>query len=46
MTCHDDIPNNLPQFEGIKVFTEDFDYNPEYWTLLEKECGLAPEGVD
>ena len=46
MSCHNDLPMNLPQFEGIPWHTETYDYNPEYYALKEKECGAVPEGVD
>ena len=46
MNCHDDVPQNLPQFEGISYLTDDWEYNPEYYDLLAKECGPVPENVD
>ena len=46
MSCVNDLPFVLPQFEGISKYTEDYDINPEWWILFEKECGTVPEGAD
>ena len=40
-TCH-----TLPDYLGLYEETEDGDENPDYYALLEKECGALPEGVD
>ena len=38
--------SNLPDIQGIEFYTEDWNINPEYLALLEKECGAIPEGED
>ena len=45
MRCFTDLPWYLPQFLGIEKYTEDNDYTPEMYALLEKECGKIPEGA-
>ena len=51
LSCHYQLPEILPQFYGISDQFYDYDrrewlYNPEYFALVEKECGSVPEGAD
>ena len=46
MSCHGDLPNVLPQFKGIEKNKEDWsDWTPEWYALIEKECGAIPGAV-